>query len=105
MLPRMAIDRSALADACFEEFGEAATYTPSGGAAASVSVIVSAPDRVIALGSAGAIVPDVEVDLRVSEVAAPAKGDAISVRGTTYTVATVQLDRGGVINKLGLDEA
>lgn len=101
----MAIDRTALADACFEEFGEAATYTPSGGAAASVTVIVSAPDKVIGLGSVGAIVPNVIADLRLSDVAEPARGDAITVRGTNYTVSTVERMACGTINRLGLDEA
>lgn len=101
----MSIDHAALNDTCFDTFGEAATYTPAGGSAAAVTVIVAAPDQVIGLGSIGAIVPDVVVDLRVSEVAAPAKGDAITVRSIGYLVATVQRDASGTINKLGLDEA
>lgn len=101
----MSIDHAALNVACFAEFGEAATYTPAGGAAQSVTVVVSAPDKVIGLGSVGAIVPAVTVDLRVSEVAAPANGDSINVRSTSYRVATVELDASGTINRLGLDEA
>lgn len=98
------INNDALNTPCFAAFGEPATYTPAGAAAQSVTVIVSAPDKVIGLGSIGAIVPNVVVDLRVSEVAAPARGDVITVRSVSYTVSTVELDSSGTINKLGLDE-
>lgn len=93
-----------VAAAGFAAFGESGTYTPAGGSATAATFIPSAPDNVIGLGSIGAIVPDVTADVLVSEWAAPARGDAVTVRGINYTVSTVQRDASGTIWKLGLNE-
>ena len=94
-----------LAAAGFAAFGEPGTYTPAGGSATPATFIVSAPDNIIGLGSIGGIVPDVNVDVQVSEWASPARGDAVTVRSTNYTVSTFKRDSLGVRWHLGLDNA
>lgn len=81
------IDVAAINDPCFTAFGESATYTPAGGAAQSVTVI---RDRGVDLapGVYGSNVSELRtvLHIRKTDVAAPARGDACVVDGTTYTL-------------------
>jgi len=79
------------------EFGQAVTYTPSGGSPASVSAVFDAAYQLVTLGL------DVEVDavgpvlgVRLGDLAsAPARGDGVTVGSTSYTVRSVHPDGQG----------
>ena len=51
-----------------------------------VRVIVRRPDRVGEFGETRIVAETVMIDIRVSEVAAPAEGDTIEVNGTVYVI-------------------
>ncbi len=59
-----------------------------GGADAEVPVraIVRQPDRIGEFGETRVVAETVMIDIRVSEVAAPAEGDTIQVNGTVYVI-------------------
>lgn len=95
---------TAMTDACFQEFGDSATYTPAGGDPVAVSVIPSAPDEVVGVGRLGAVLPVVSVDVRVSEVANPQAGDGLTWNGQAYTLTPPRRDPSGKVWKLGLNE-
>jgi len=81
-------DRAAAAlDAQYAEFGDGAIYTPpGGGAGVACTVIRDREDREI--GMRGAAMQSGVVEVRRSELAAPAKGGsfAMTVGGETLTV-------------------
>lgn len=96
----MAVDFSKASDAGFRRFGVDATYTPDGGSAVSVKVVLTRGE--IADGGisrAGVVLsPSAQddalmADLRASEVATPAKGATLTIDGLDYPVcATPELD-------------
>jgi hypothetical protein len=51
-----------------------------------VRVIVRRPDRVGDFGATRVVAETVMIDIRVSEIAAPADGDTIEVGGTLYVI-------------------
>lgn len=72
------------------------TYTPTGGSAVGVRVVLR---DWTASGEAGGITvrqAGLQAQVRRSEVAAPAKGDALTVDGTAYVVLSARLDMAGV---------
>ena len=51
-----------------------------------VRVIVRQPDRIGAFGETRIVTGTLVIDIRVSEIAAPAEGDTIEVDGTVYVI-------------------
>lgn len=84
----MAIDDilSAAEDTQFALLGKAATYTPAGGEAASITVIPVQPDQVPEYQTTRVQVETTLFHVRVSEVAAPVAGGSIVYGGTSYTI-------------------
>lgn len=70
------------------DFATAASYTPAGGQAQTVAVILDEPRRGINLGGLDLGVQAIprRVRLRADQVALPAEGDAIVIGGVSYTV-------------------
>jgi hypothetical protein len=87
-----------------DDWGQAATFTPDGGAAVAVTVIFSRAAALEDLGFAGVTAPSHRALLRVSEVASPAPGDVLVIGSQTFTVDQVDGDEIGAINKLWLAE-
>ena len=63
-----------------------ATYTPDGGSAAPVRVVLRRPDAVTEFGGAQVWSETTRVDLRVSEMANPRPGDGITIGGETFVI-------------------
>ena len=80
-----------------DDFGTAATYTPSGGSSSTVNGIFD-NDYALAdpLGSVGVGSADPRFVCRTSDVATAANGDALVVNSVTYTVRNVEDDGTGV---------
>jgi hypothetical protein len=71
----------------FKVFGVAASYTPPGGGSAiACTVIFDARDRELEFGRGAAIMQGQTLQVRRSEVSAPAKGGAFAVGPATLTV-------------------
>jgi hypothetical protein len=72
-------------DAVFDLHGKAATYTaPGGGAAIGCKVMWSSADRVLAglgTGNGRPVIQGNVIEVRKSEVAAPARGGVIAIEG------------------------
>lgn len=72
------------------------SYTPSGGSAGDVRIILGSWD---ATGDAAGVTvrqAGKRGQVRQSEVAVAAKGDTVTVAGTTYQVQSARLDEAGV---------
>ena len=63
-----------------------ATYTPVAGAALTIRVIPSREDGIASPFGAQIVLPTGSFDVKVSDVAAPQKGDTIAYGGETYRV-------------------
>jgi hypothetical protein len=71
----------------FDVFGVAASYTPpGGGASVSCMVIVDSRDRELEFGRGAAIMQGQTLQVRRTEVSAPAKGGTFAVGSATLTV-------------------
>jgi hypothetical protein len=77
-------------DAAATLLWEDATYTPAGGSAQTIKINPKNPDALLDLGGTTVRSTTTQFQVRVSEVAAPAKGDTIvyPVGGTTFTIAS-----------------
>ncbi len=73
-------------DACFENLGVEATYTPQGGSPVTVKVIAKRPDEVVGFGETRIQAETTVFDVRISEVAPPQAGDMIAFDGATYLI-------------------
>ena len=81
---------SAAVDAIFADRNMAAdaVWLPAaGGAGIACRVIVNAPDADMAFGASRVTVETVRLDVRVSEVAAPARDDTVTIGGDTWQVS------------------
>ena len=80
-----------------DDFGTAATYTPSGGSSSTVNGIFD-NDYALAdpLGGVGVGSADPRFVCRTVDVATAANGDALVVNSVTYTVCNVEDDGTGV---------
>jgi len=79
------------------DFGDAATYTPSGGSAATVNGVFDKDYSLADLGGSVAIGSnDPRFVCRTSDVSSAASGDQLVVRSVTYTVRTVEDDGTGI---------
>ena len=77
-------------DRLFEDrsLSQAAVYRPvGGGASARVRVILRRPDAGASLFDGDILSSTGTLQVRVAEVASPAKGDSLEVEGVTYKVA------------------
>ena len=76
-------------DAAFELQGIDATYTPVAGSPVTVKVIPSEEDELVDVPGIGSRIQTETTlfDVRLSEIAAPAKNAALVVAGTSYTIA------------------
>ncbi len=81
---------SAMVDALFADpiLAKDAIYTPAGGAAWAdpVRVMLSQPDELASPFARPVVSETTTIEVRVSEIAAPAKGDVFAVGGTAYEV-------------------
>lgn len=82
-------------DAVFRQFGTPATLMAASGVAGGgspipVRVIAKRPDTLISYGATAVVSETARFELRVSEVAAPAQGDAITVDGAAYLVQSAR---------------
>ena len=51
-----------------------------------VRVVTRRPDKVVGFGDSRAILPTMLVEMRRSEVSAPASGDTVEIEGTTFEI-------------------
>jgi hypothetical protein len=71
----------------FEVFGIAATYTPPGGGSAiACTVILDARDRDLEFGRGAALMQGQTLQVRRSELPAPAKGGTFMISSSTLIV-------------------
>jgi hypothetical protein len=56
------------------------------GAGIPVRVILRRPDAVVGFGDSRAVLPSVLIDVRRSDVAAPAAGDTVEIVGDVYEI-------------------
>ena len=88
-----ATDRSLL----LADFGEAATWTPSGGSAATLTALLSKEHEEVDTGGAVSIVMShPRVTCRTADVSTAAEGDTFAIGGVTYTVRVVMTDGPGM---------
>ncbi len=78
-------------DRMFVSLGEAATWTPDGGSATSVSVIPAREDEIVGFGETRIHQDNKALfEARKSEMANPQAGDVLVFDGTTYTIKFVR---------------
>ena len=77
---------SAAIDAVFVRFGVDAVYTPGGGGAVNVRVIVKRPDEIVGFGDTRVLTETALFEVRASDVATPQPGDRLTVDGTDYVI-------------------
>lgn len=90
-------------DAGFRTFGVAGAYTSSGGSAVDVTVIMKTPEGNLSGFDTGAWRPGRVADVRASEVASPAEGDALAVGDESFTVRGARADAERLVWTLDLD--
>ncbi len=79
------------------DFGSAATYTPSGGSASTINGIFDKDYALAAIGDGvGVGSNDPRFICRTSDVSSATNGDAIVVNSVTYTVRNVEDDGTGI---------
>lgn len=100
----MAVEDAADLAGFFEasEFAEAAVFTPAGGGGVAITVLMARPQLSAGLGGLGISAPQRIALVRKSDVAAPARGDALAVGAETLIVKDITLDDSGLIWRLGL---
>ncbi len=82
------------------------TYTPAGGAAVTLRVILNQPDRDIDVGISGLHVPTLQASVPASALpSGAAAGDTLTVGGTNYRVRQITRDARQVVARLDLDPA
>lgn len=80
-----------------DDFGVAATYTPSGGSPATINGIFDNEFfEVEAGGEIAVAMEQPRFTCRTSDVSTAAEGDSISINSIAYTVRVVQSDGTGV---------
>ena len=88
-----ATDRSLL----LADFGEAGTWTPSGGSAATLTALLSKEHEEVDTGGAVSIdMSHPRVTCRTVDVSTAAEGDTFAIGGVTYTVRVVMTDGTGM---------
>lgn len=80
-----------------DDFGVAATYTPSGGASSTVNGIFDNDFiEVDAGGGVGVALQQPRFHCRTADVSSASEGDALVVSGVNYTIRIVQDDGTGM---------
>jgi hypothetical protein len=80
-----------------DDFGVAASFTPSGGSASTVNGIIrNVYFEAEAGGNVGVSMQDPMFICRTADVPSVAEGDALSVSGTAYTIRVVEPDGTGM---------
>jgi hypothetical protein len=79
---------AAAVDALFADpsIATAAIYTPDGGIATPIRVVLRRPDSVTDFGGAQVWSETTRVDLRVSDVASPRPGDTLAIGGEMFVI-------------------
>jgi len=87
-----------------DTFAKDAAYSPlSGGGPISVKVILKKEPAGESFGKVGIATAQVRAEVRVSEIAAAAKGDTFVVGADTYKVTRADTDADGLIWQLGVE--
>jgi len=95
MAVETAADRAIFVDV--DDFGTAATYTPTGGVAATVNGIFDNDFiEVDTGGGVGVALQQPRFHCRTADVPSAAEGDALVVSGVNYTIRIVQDDGTGM---------
>ena len=95
MAVESATDRAVFVDT--DDFGVVATYTPSGGVAATVNGIFDNDFiEVDAGGGVGVAMQQPRFHCRTADVSTAAEGDAITINSVAHTVRIVQDDGTGM---------
>ena len=81
-----------------DDFGEVATYTPSGGSASSVTGIFDDEDIEVGDGEVSRLVHQTKFQCKSTDVTGIAEGDALVVRTVAYTIEYFKDDGTGVID-------
>lgn len=92
-----------LNDAVHGSFGRPASYTPEGGAATDVSVVLVKETGGEDFGDIGVATARVRAEVRVSEIATAARGDVFTLGGETWKVTRADTDSAGLIWKLKVE--
>jgi len=80
-----------------DDFGSAATYTPSGGSASTVNGIFD--NEIVEIEAGGSVTMAVRQPrflCRTADISAAADGDALTVNSTAYTIRVVDHDGTGM---------
>jgi hypothetical protein len=85
--------------------GEDATFTPAGGEAATVKGIYTEAHRAMSFGPIEVSSSYPTFGVMTEDVPGVARGDALTVSGTAYTVRDVQADEPGGVTVLELEVA
>lgn len=66
-----------------------AVYMPPGGEGVACRIMLRRPDETVEFGGSKLVVGSVLIEVRASEVSAPAKGGTFTVGDTTYAISAV----------------
>jgi hypothetical protein len=92
----VAINFSRIATAAFSRFGEDVIFTPTAGAAVTLTGVVDKPLETVSLGHLGAQEYTLTLHVRLAQVVDPRAG-AWTVRGTGYVCDHAELDALGEV--------
>jgi hypothetical protein len=94
----MSVFRTATDSAfCDPSMGEDALWKPGGVGGVSCRIIRKSPDQVAGFGVSRALIASCVIDVRVSEIAAPAEGDLVVIGALSFKIIADP-----VIDSLGL---
>lgn len=94
MAVESAADRAVFFDT--DEFGTAATWTPSGGSAATVNGVFDSEYQEVGVSQVGVALAQPRFVCRTADASTAAEGDTLLVGSTTYTIRVVQADGTGL---------
>jgi hypothetical protein len=92
---------SAAVDGLFadQNLGEGAVWKPGGVGGTACRIIRKSPDQVAEFGTSRALLASCVIDIRVSEIAAPAEGDVVQIGAVSFKiVADPKLDALGLVH-------
>jgi len=101
---------NAFAMAADDLFGDAnltveATYTPAGGLAVTLPIVLRRPDQEINLGVSGLQVTSWQAKARAKDLPpAAAPGDGLAIGADTFTVRQIERDALNLVVSLDLDK-
>ena len=95
----MAVETDTIRSVFFDtdDYGQEATYTPTGGSASTINGILDKESEDIeGGGEIGVIYSVTTFTCRTADVSSSAFGDSLATGGTTYTVRKVEPDGNGI---------